>query len=152
MESEESEENLVHCIYASAATEEFTPAELDELLSVARRNNNKLGITGMLLYEKGSFFQILEGASEAMEPLYQKISADKRHSRITKLIFEPIEARSFANWSMGHATVSINQLSEIEGLNDFFQSGKCFTELDDGRAKKLLRSFKEGRWRSALTE
>jgi len=152
MESEASGENLVHCIYASAATEEFTPAELDELLSIARTNNEKLGVTGMLLYEKGSFFQILEGVREAVEPLYEKISADKRHSRISKLIFEPIEARSFANWSMGHAAVSMNQLSEIEGLNDFFQSGKCFTELDDGRAKKVLQSFKEGRWRSAIAD
>jgi len=104
----------------------------------------------MLLYERGSFFQILEGAPESVEPLYQKISADSRHSKITKLIVEPIQARSFANWSMGHASVPIKQLSEIEGMNDFFQSGKCFTELDDGRAKSLLRSFKEGQWRSAI--
>ncbi|MFK8051047.1 MAG: BLUF domain-containing protein [Halioglobus sp.] len=152
MKSEAFGENLVHCIYASAATVEFAPADLDELLSVARMNNEKRGVTGMLWYEKGSFFQILEGAPEAVEPLYEKISTDKRHSRISKLIFEPIEARSFANWSMGRAAVSMNQLSEIEGLNDFFQSGKCFTELDDGRTKKLLQSFKEGRWRSAIAE
>jgi hypothetical protein len=150
MDAEVTEENLVHFIYASAATAEFTPAELAELLSVARKNNEELGVTGMLLYEKGSFFQILEGTPESVEPLYEKIGADKRHSKITKLIFEPIEARSFANWSMGHAAMPVRQLSEIEGLNDFFQSGKCFTDLDDGRAKSLLRSFKEGRWRSTI--
>ncbi|MBB3048497.1 hypothetical protein FHR99_002771 [Litorivivens lipolytica] len=152
MTSDESVGDLVHYIYASAATEEFTPEELDELLSVARWNNEELGVTGMLLYEKGSFFQILEGRPEVVGPLYEKISADKRHSKLIKLIFEPIEARSFANWSMGRAAVSTKQLSEIEGLNDFFQSGRCFTELDDGRAKKLLQSFKEGRWRAAIGE
>lgn len=151
MNSEELEEDLIHCIYASAATAEVTPAELDALLSVARKNNEGLGVTGILLYEKGSFFQVLEGAPESVKPLYEKISADKRHSRITKLIVEPIEKRSFANWSMGYAAVSIKRFSEIEGMNDFFQSGKCFTELDNGRAKKLLQSFKEGQWRSAIT-
>lgn len=151
MEVEETEENLIHCIYASAATAEFTSEELDELLSVARKNNEALGVTGMLLYEKGSFFQILEGPREAVEPLYAKIGADKRHSRIAKLILEPIEARNFANWSMGHASVPVHKLSEIEGLNDFFQSGKCFTNLDDGRAKNLLKAFKDGRWRSTIT-
>lgn len=151
MEAEKTDENLVHCIYASAATAEFTSEDLDELLSVARKNNAALGVTGMLLYEKGSFFQILEGLPEAVETLYQKISADKRHSTIAKLILEPIEARSFANWSMGCASVPVHKLSEIEGLNDFFQSGKCFTDLDDGRAKKLLKAFKDGQWRSSIT-
>ncbi|MCB1801184.1 MAG: BLUF domain-containing protein [Gammaproteobacteria bacterium] len=151
MEVEQTDENLIHCIYASAATAEFTPKDLEELLSVARKNNEALGVTGMLLYEKGSFFQILEGAPEAVESLFEKISADKRHSRISKLILEPIEARSFANWSMGHAAVPVRKLSEIEGLNDFFQAGKCFTGLDDGRAKILLKAFRDGQWRSTIT-
>jgi hypothetical protein len=125
--------------------------ELEELLSIARRNNEALGVTGMLLYEKGAFFQILEGPSEAVEPLYTKIGADMRHSRISKLILEPIEARSFGNWSMGYSAVPVQKLSEIEGMNDFFQSGKCFADLDDGRAKTLLRAFKDGQWRSTIT-
>lgn len=101
MALEETEDDLIHCIYVSAATAEFSPADLEELLSVSRKNNEALGVTGMLLYEKGSFFQILEGTREAVEPLYAKIDTDKRHSRITKLIIEPIEERSFANWSRG---------------------------------------------------
>ena len=84
MEVEQTEENLIHCIYASAASREFTPEELEELLVVARKNNEALGVTGMLLYEKGSFFQILEGPAEAVEPLYAKIGADKRHASISK--------------------------------------------------------------------
>lgn len=151
MEVEQTEENLIHCIYASAASREFTPEELEELLVVARKNNEALGVTGMLLYEKGSFFQILEGPAEAVEPLYAKIGADKRHASISKLILEPIEERDFPNWSMGHAAVPVRKLSEIDGLNDFFQSGKCFTDLDDGRAKNLLRTFKEGQWRLTIT-
>lgn len=101
--------------------------------------------------KKGSFFQILEGPPEAVEPLYEKIGADKRHSRISKLILEPIEVRSFANWSMGYSAVPVRKLSEIEGLNDFFQSGKCFADLDDDRAKNLLKAFKDGQWRASIT-
>lgn len=150
MENEEPEDNLFHCIYSSAATTVFSSSELEKLLSQARRNNKALGITGMLLYEDGSFFQILEGAEHVVKQLYTKIATDKRHSKITKLILEPIAARNFADWSMGHAAVSTRQLSEIEGLNDFFQSGKCFIDLDDGRAKKLLKAFKRGQWRSTI--
>jgi hypothetical protein len=150
MKVEATRARLIHCIYASAATEEFSAAQLQQLLSVARKNNTALGVTGVLLHEAGSFFQVLEGTPESVQPLYEKICADSRHSRIAKLIDEPIEARDFADWSMGYAEISTRQLREIEGLNDFFQSGRCFADLDDGRAKKLLGSFKEGRWRNAI--
>jgi hypothetical protein len=35
MEVEQTDENPIHCIYASAATVEFKPADLEELLSVS---------------------------------------------------------------------------------------------------------------------
>jgi hypothetical protein len=152
MVSQDLEEELVHCIYASSANKEFSPPEIEELLSAARKKNARLGVTGILLYEGGSFFQVLEGAPETVELLYETISADSRHQRITKLILEPIEAREFADWSMGLAAVSIKELNKIEGLNDFFRGGKCFTDLDEGRVKKLLGAFKEGRWRTAISE
>lgn len=151
MMDEKPEENLIQCIYASAAAVEFSSTELDKLLSESRKNNKSIGITGMLLYEKGSFFQVLEGEKGFVESLYEKINSDKRHAKIVKLIVEPIEVRSFGLWSMGLAGVSVKQLSEVEGLNDFFQSGACFNELDNGRAKKLLMSFKEGKWRSTIS-
>ena len=146
------EESLIHCIYASTATKEFSLPEIEELLSTARKKNAELGVTGILLYEGNSFFQVLEGTPETVQKLYETIGSDDRHQRITKLIFEPIEARDFADWSMGHAAVSMRQLNKIEGLNDFFRGGKCFADLDEGRVKQLLSAFKEGRWRAAISE
>ena len=51
-----TEPDLVHCIYASSATRPFSFDQLVELLAVARRNNAALGVTGMLLHDRGSFF------------------------------------------------------------------------------------------------
>lgn len=152
MVTDKLEDDLVHCIYASAATKELSMPEIEELLSAARKNNAKLGVTGILLYERGSFFQVLEGAPETVKRLYQAISVDRRHQRMAKRIFESIEAREFADWSMGLAAVSMKELNEIEGLNDFFRGGRCFSDLDEGRVKKLLGAFKEGRWRTAISE
>ncbi|MCA9058063.1 MAG: BLUF domain-containing protein, partial [Planctomycetaceae bacterium] len=53
--------DLVHLIYASAATVEFTHEDILALLKQAKAKNAPLGVTGMLLYEDGSFFQVLEG-------------------------------------------------------------------------------------------
>jgi len=74
----------MHCIYASAATRHFETAELTALLQAARKHNDGAGLTGMLLYTEGSFFQVLEGVPDAVEALYARIELDKRHEQVTK--------------------------------------------------------------------
>lgn len=139
---------LIHCIYSSAATDENLPKEsLEEILEQSRENNARAGITGMLLYEGGSFFQVLEGEDTTVEATYQRIEQDPRHDRVTKLISEPIEDRAFGEWTMGYPRVTKKDLSEIEGLNDFFSRGNSFLQLEEGRAKLLIKAFQKGKWR-----
>jgi hypothetical protein len=140
----------MHCVYASAAVRQFETAELTTLLQAARKHNEGAGLTGMLLYTEGSFFQVLEGTPDAVQALYARIELDKRHDHVTKIIDEAIPGRSFANWTMGFSQVSRNELAQISGSNDFFSGASCFLGLDSGRAKKLLSAFREGRWRKAL--
>jgi len=141
---------LIHLIYASSATRKMEPVALTELLQQARRDNKRLGITGMLLHSDGSFFQVLEGEAATVDAMYEKLDRDKRHQQLTLIIREPIARRSFADWSMGFSSTTPEELAKIEGLNDFFEAGSCFTDLDSGRAKKLLAAFAEGRWRVNL--
>ena len=142
--------DLMHCIYASAATRPFETAELTALLQEARKHNDAAGLTGMLLYTEGSFFQVLEGVPEAVEALYARIELDQRHDQVTKIVAEAIPGRSFADWTMGFSQVSREELALISGTNDFFGGASCFLGLDSGRAKKLLSAFSEGRWRKTL--
>ena len=46
---------IIHFIYASVAKQEFGTVELTELLRKSRETNERLGLTGMLLYSDGSF-------------------------------------------------------------------------------------------------
>jgi hypothetical protein len=142
---------LIHLIYASVATRKFATEQLTDLLRQSREPNQRASLTGMLLYSDGNFFQVLEGEPEEVDKLYKKLQQDKRHAQITLIIREPIARRSFGNWSMGFSSVSPEELTKIDGLNDFFDSGSCFAQLDAGRAKKLLAAFSEGRWHSKLT-
>ncbi len=150
MSEEQNQVELVHCIYASASTVSFTKDEITELLAIAQRNNGALGVTGMLLYEDGSFFQVLEGEKDNVSALFKKIALDKRHSKVIKIIQEPIQERAFSNWTMGYSGITRYELSAIDGLNDFFTSKQCYTDLDQGRTKKLLDAFKNGKWRSSI--
>jgi hypothetical protein len=141
---------LIHLIYASAAIQRFDKTQLTDLLRQSRAANELAGLTGMLLYSNGDFFQVLEGEPGVVEKLYEKLHADKRHGKLTLIIKEPIAQRSFGDWSMGFADVSPEELEKVEGLNDFFHDGSCFAQLDAGRAKKLLAAFADGRWRAKI--
>jgi Sensors of blue-light using FAD len=142
---------LIHCIYSSAAAHTVEATDLANLLEKARENNQRLGLTGMLLYAEGSFFQVLEGQAEVVDALYARIESDKRHTQVTKIIREPIPQRFFTEWTMGFSRVSREDLAGISGTNDFFAKGRCFAGLDCGRAKQLLEAFREGHWRRKLS-
>jgi hypothetical protein len=137
---------LIQCIYSSAATTEFAEHDIPQLLEKTRAANAISGISGMLLYIEGSFFQVLEGETERVDVLFQSILADPRHKHVTLIIREPLAARSFGEWTMGFATVGSREAGELIGENDFFAEGSCFENLDSGRAKKLLAAFRRGRW------
>lgn len=141
---------LITCVYSSAAAEGLSQEGLTQILAEARENNAQQQISGMLLYDEGSFFQVLEGEEAQVEQLFELISQDPRHRQLVKLVQQPIETRSFSDWSMGIARLSRDELRSIPGLNDFFLGGQSFRELDEGRAKQLLAAFKQGRWRQAI--
>jgi hypothetical protein len=142
---------LIHCIYASTAAAIFKESEVPALLEKARTVNSERALTGMLLYIDGGFFQVLEGDDAAVDDVYVRISRDPRHSKVTLIIREPIAARDFSEWTMGFSTIDPLEAGQLIGENDFFKSASCVTQLDSGRAKKLLAAFRTGRWRHQRT-
>jgi hypothetical protein len=107
--------------------------------------NSQLDVTGVLLHSEGNFFQVLEGDAEVIDSLYAKIARDKRHKNTALVVREAIASRSFADWSMGFASVTSKDVAGIIGANDFFQKKSRFYQLNAGRAKKLLAAFADGR-------
>ncbi len=145
-------ESLSHLIYASAARKASSVEALKALLEQSRRRNAELAVTGMLLYVEGSFFQVIEGGTSAIDRLYADIEADGRHTGLTLIIRESIARRAFGDWSMGCVLATRDELASIPGLNDFFTAGSCLTSIDAGRASRLLAAFSAGRWRTRLAE
>ena len=94
---------LVELLYCSVSEEpQLTNADLDHILASARRRNMAEEITGMLLYYRGEFVQILEGEKKSVENIYDKfISPDLRHTALNKVHQNTISHRSFSEWSMG---------------------------------------------------
>ncbi len=141
---------LVHCIYTSVQTSPMTGAEVASLVQHSRESNREHGITGLLLHVRDTFFQVLEGPPEVIDELYASILRDARHTRITRIIYEPIARRYFANSSMTLATLTPEELEDALEEHNPQRTAQLLSDLDEGRAKRLLRAFSEGRWRASL--
>jgi hypothetical protein len=94
---------LVELLYCSVSVApQITNVDLEQILDSARRRNLEEGITGVLLYYRGAFVQILEGSKESVENVYEKfIGPDRRHTALNKVHQNAISHRSFSQWSMG---------------------------------------------------
>lgn len=97
---------LIRLVYASRST--FTRSAQHQgldpgvarILAKSRKNNARRQIVGGLLFGDGCFLQCLEGEEQAVETLYEKIAADRRHRDVKVLMRCKINQRSFGAWSM----------------------------------------------------
>src|SRR5579883_3469041 len=77
--------------------------ELQDILGSCRRNNVRVNVTGALLYNAGSFAQVLEGRLEDVAATFERIQCDDRHTEVTVIQSGPITERRFPDWSMAFA-------------------------------------------------
>jgi hypothetical protein len=132
-------------VYVSSAVEPFTSEELSALLDKCRRNNEALGITGMLLYRDGNFMQAIEGPQDAVSRLHAKIENDPRHRGMLTLVSGPAAAREFTHWSMGFRDLGSAEVRGQEGFSEFLNTPLTAQEFGPRpmRCQKLLSVFKK---------
>lgn len=99
-------------IYCSQAVHDVSPDELVDLLEVSRRNNERTGLSGMLLYSSQSFLQVLEGPEQELRTTYERIIADGRHRDLRLLKDAEVATPLFPDWTMGFEHVDDEQLAE----------------------------------------
>jgi len=129
---------LVSISYVSAAAESFDDARLAELLDQSRRSNHEHDLTGMLLYRRGRFFQVLEGPQDAVDELMTKIRRDPRHTDVRMLLSEEIDERRFSEWTMGYEPIGVSSTLAPEGFRDTFDDLESDDEDDAIRAVREL--------------
>lgn len=120
-------------LYVSNTARDASPAMLDDILAVSRRNNPAAGITGMLLYVEGGFLQVLEGEEGPLATLYRTIEADKRHWN-AQVLLKRAAPRMFGEWSMG-----FHRLSRDDGDMFAITADAIAGRLRDAGEPVLLR-------------
>lgn len=91
---------VYYLVYGSSAAAAFSEAELDALLAQAMENNERDGLTGILLHADRAFLQVLEGEKSQVEATFAKICKDPRHSGIELLFSGETRRRQFPEWTM----------------------------------------------------
>ena len=141
---------MFHTIYVSSAVEPMSNEDLKKLLHTCRINNERNRITGMLLYKRGHFMQVIEGDEESVSKLMKIIETDVRHKNIDILRSGYIQSRDFPNWSMGFQNLESNTAPKIPGGTKFLENNftpEYFAE-HASEAHALLLAFKRNSRRS----
>lgn len=133
---------LYEIIYTSLATRDLPPEELAQLLERARVHNASLGVTGMMIYHRREFMQLLEGEREVVQSLYDRIASDPRHQQLRKIWDGPIRERGFADWRMAFVAPDALDLGGRPGYQDLLGHGLGHSP-DDSTGKKLLLSLRD---------
>ena len=63
-------------------------------------NNARVGVTGALMFMSGVFVQLLEGPSDAVESVFERICRDTRHRRLVLLDYSATDRRVFPDSGM----------------------------------------------------
>ncbi len=128
--------------YTSTVTSDMQRQDLVDLLTLSRRKNEALGITGLLLYSGDQFIQLLEGDEAEVRKLYELICQDQRH-RDVKLVYEEwVEARQCPDWTMGFQALPDSEWLEFPNPDGSEKGLRPMAEAM-GRAKAILQSVRE---------
>ncbi len=138
---------MIQLVYASAATRPFSDNALTGLLDKARTRNRFYEVTGILLYDNGSFLQVLEGPQSSVDLIFTSIERDARHTGNKVLVRQELPRREFGEWAMSFANTGLAS-QKLDGLVDYHralpQLSRAATE-----AKRYLRFFQQGLCRQA---
>ena len=133
--------NIVYCSRASIGVDD---ADVDRIIEAARRWNPVFGITGLLVFGSGIFFQWLEGPRDNVTALMSRLRTDRRHDSIVLLSeVEEVRERLFPDWDMELVTgdhirdVLRDALDSATDAQNAQALSDLLAELDAGRLRDL---------------
>ena len=132
------EQLLFNLVYCSQVSDGIDQTEVDAIVATARRFNPALGITGVLVFGSGVFFQWIEGPKTNVLELVNRIEADSRHKQMTILSSdEEIRERIFPTWDM--ELVGADDIRDV--LEDALHTAQEAKNVD--ALKGLIKSLKD---------
>ena len=133
---------MIQLIYVSTAARRISKDDLQTILLTSIHHNSEKNITGLLLYDQGTFCQALEGEAEDVHALFSKIKKDERHTNVIKIFDDEIMARDFSSWSMNCINLDHYEKNQITGYKDFTDAVHNWNFVNPVQAKEVLMHFR----------
>lgn len=137
---------LSHVVYCSRAADGVDDAEVDRIVAASRRHNPARGITGVLVFGGGAFFQWIEGPRAELQQLMAILHADRRHHDIVSLDeSEEVRERLYPAWDMERVDaadirdVLQDALSTATDVNNVAALNRILARVDAGSLQSLGR-------------
>lgn len=93
--------SLVRIVYRSRSTlHPDNVEELDKIFRISIKNNLRSKLTGCLAHPDGHFVQVIEGESNQVSSLMDRLRGDSRHKDIEILGEWKASSRLFSAWAM----------------------------------------------------
>ncbi len=127
---------MMHFAYCSRAADGVDDGEVGRIVESAQRSNLGRGITGVLVFGRGIFFQWIEGPAAQIQNLIANLHSDPRHYDIVTLSqSEEERERLYPNWGM--ELVEADDIRAV--LQDALESAE--DEYNIAALKRILNHF-----------
>lgn len=136
---------LHYIIYQSTPTDNVDKELLDSITTESMKWNAAHGITGILIHHDNRYIQYIEGNEEDIVEVFEKISRDSRHQKITTEVRGYTNERTFPGWSMGSWMITEHNafnLKVIEELNRYL-SDPINRELTSAKYIGMMKEILE---------
>ena len=129
---------LLHTIcYISNARPDLTDQQIEEVFDITTFNNNNCDVTGILLYNMGHFFQVIEGEKDHIIDLYDnKIAIDSRHDNLFVVYNKPTAKPIFLGYDSKFNIVKTEE--DLQKIKSYLYGVKSSTS---DKLTRLLRPF-----------
>lgn len=135
--------------YISKFAHPLTRDEITQLADDAAERNRSVGVTGMLMSSGGIFYQVLEGPTDAVDRLFQKIVSDTRHKDVLVLSAqEEVEDRQFPSWAMKKVDLDEDALSRLEPIKALLDA----IVLQQETVQRLMRVLSRSVWQELMDD
>lgn len=129
---------MIRLLYVSTSrtAPDVLAKNLSGILESSKKNNQALGITGILLHGGGMYMQVLEGPDHQVFSKYLEIIGDKRHADCKIILITTTEERAFSDWAMAVLEISDH---EFKGIRELFSRRQ--ESVDIKIFSDMIRSF-----------
>ena len=137
--------SLSQLVYVSRRTRDLSAGALEQVVRASAARNAARGVTGVLLCCGTHVMQLLEGDAAVVDPLFDTIRADPRHTAVERLLAKPVRKRMFPEWAMGLADLNQNAPLNRPRLIELLETIRTRTDTagHSVEARVLLNDFRQ---------